>query len=57
MTRDIAGAVYVQTNEPQNSVVAFRRAADGSLERGATYSTGRERAPVPRISHHRDRSC
>jgi 6-phosphogluconolactonase len=39
MTTDIAGAVYVQTNAPQNRVVAFRRAADGSLERGATYAT------------------
>jgi len=36
MNTDIAGAVYVQTNEPQNSVVAFRRAPAGSLERSAT---------------------
>jgi 6-phosphogluconolactonase len=27
------GAVYVQTNEPDNHVVAFRRGTDGSLER------------------------
>jgi 6-phosphogluconolactonase len=39
MNMDSAGAVYVQTNEPQNSVVAFRRASDGSLARGATYAT------------------
>jgi DNA-binding beta-propeller fold protein YncE len=39
MNADIAGAVYVQTNEPQNHVVAFRRASDGSLARGTTYAT------------------
>ena len=34
------GSVYVQTNEPQNAVVAFRRAADGTLERLGSYETG-----------------
>jgi 6-phosphogluconolactonase len=50
MTKDIAGAVYVQTNEPQNSVVAFRRAADGSLARGATYATDGAGSGVPHLT-------
>lgn len=33
------GAVYVQTNEPQNTVVAFRRDAEGALDRLGPYST------------------
>jgi 6-phosphogluconolactonase (cycloisomerase 2 family) len=36
---EIEGAVFVQTNEPQNAVVGFRRATDGALERMATYET------------------
>ena len=28
----MTGAIYVQTNEPENAVIAFRRAMDGSLE-------------------------
>ena len=50
MNQDSAGAVYVQTNEPQNRVVAFRRAADGSLERGATYTTGGAGTGVPHLT-------
>jgi len=50
MNTDIAGAVYVQTNEPQNSVVAFRRAADGSLQRGTTYSTDGAGSGVPHLT-------
>lgn len=34
------GAVYVQTNEPQNAVVVFRRGADGTLTRAETHETG-----------------
>jgi 6-phosphogluconolactonase (cycloisomerase 2 family) len=34
------GAVYVQSNESTNSVVAFRRAADGTLIEGGRYVTG-----------------
>lgn len=34
------GAVYVQTNEPQNTVVAFRRGAGGMLDRLGSYTTG-----------------
>jgi 6-phosphogluconolactonase len=34
------GAVYVQTNEPENRVVAFARAADGTLRELGRYATG-----------------
>lgn len=34
------GAVYVQTNEPYNKVVAFSRAADGTLSELDRYTTG-----------------
>jgi 6-phosphogluconolactonase len=34
------GAVFVQTNEPENAVVAFRRSHDGSLEELGSYPTG-----------------
>ena len=34
------GAVFVQTNEPTNAVIAFRRHADGGLERIGTHETG-----------------
>ena len=50
MDKDIAGAVYVQTNQPQNSVVAFRRAPDGTLARGATYVTGGAGSGVPHLT-------
>ena len=36
----MSGAVYVQTNEPDNAVIAYRRAADGSLTRLGTFPTG-----------------
>jgi 6-phosphogluconolactonase len=49
MNMDTAGAVYVQTNEPQNGVVAFRRASDGSLARGATYSTDGAGSGAPHL--------
>ncbi|MDQ4097588.1 MAG: lactonase family protein, partial [Actinomycetota bacterium] len=35
----VDGAVYVQTNEPLNLVIAFRRDAEGSLTRLDGYST------------------
>jgi 6-phosphogluconolactonase (cycloisomerase 2 family) len=50
MDKDIAGAVYVQTNQPQNSVVAFRRAPDGTLARGATYVTEGAGSGVPHLT-------
>ena len=34
------GAVYVQTNEPENRVIAFSRAADGSLTPLGEFATG-----------------
>jgi 6-phosphogluconolactonase (cycloisomerase 2 family) len=34
------GAVYVQTNEAENKVVAFRRGPDGALERSGEHATG-----------------
>lgn len=36
----MTGAVYVQTNEPENRVIAFRRGTDGALERIGDVSTG-----------------
>jgi 6-phosphogluconolactonase (cycloisomerase 2 family) len=35
-----SGAVYVQTNEADNAVIAYRRGADGMLSRLGTYPTG-----------------
>jgi 6-phosphogluconolactonase len=37
--RSSGGVVFVQTNEAENAVVAFRRSADGSLERFGSYPT------------------
>ncbi len=34
------GAVFVQTNEPTNAVIVFRRDADGGLVRLGTHETG-----------------
>jgi 6-phosphogluconolactonase len=34
------GAVFVQTNETTNTVVAFRRAPDGALSRAGVHATG-----------------
>jgi 6-phosphogluconolactonase len=34
------GAIFVQTNEPENAVVSFRRALDGSLDQLGSYPTG-----------------
>lgn len=36
----IDGAVYVQTNETRNRVIAFRRGADGALSQDRPYDTG-----------------
>lgn len=40
MPMSYAGAVYVQTNDAANSVVAFGRKTDGTLTRLGTYATG-----------------
>jgi 6-phosphogluconolactonase len=39
-TMSDTGAVFVQTNEPTNRVLAFRRDADGSLGEPIAYETG-----------------
>jgi 6-phosphogluconolactonase len=39
-TASAAGAVYVQTNAAPNEVIAFRRAADGSLDLIGSVATG-----------------
>ena len=44
------GRVYVQTNEPQNLVVAFRQLADGSLEEIGRYATGGKGDAVPHLT-------
>jgi len=36
----MSAAVYVQTNEPENRVLAFRRDADGALGVLGAYPTG-----------------
>jgi 6-phosphogluconolactonase len=36
----MSGALYVQTNEPENVVIAFRRNPDGTLDRLESYPTG-----------------
>jgi len=35
-----SGAVHVQTNEPENAVIAYRRDADGTLTRLGSHPTG-----------------
>jgi 6-phosphogluconolactonase len=43
------GAVYVQTNAAPNEVIAFRRGADGSLERIGSVATGGEGDATPHL--------
>jgi 6-phosphogluconolactonase (cycloisomerase 2 family) len=41
MENEPTGAVYVQTNDAEtNDIVAYRRAADGSLTQAGTFTTG-----------------
>jgi 6-phosphogluconolactonase len=44
-----SGAVYVQTNARPNEVVAFRRAADGSLDRIESVATGGDGDGTPHL--------
>jgi 6-phosphogluconolactonase len=44
-----AGAVYVQTNAAPNEVIAFRRAADGSLDHIESMATGGEGDGTPHL--------
>ena len=46
---DEFGAVYVQTNEPENRVFAFRRREGGALERLGGYPTGGAGSGVPHL--------
>jgi hypothetical protein len=50
-TASAAGAVYVQTNAAPNEVIAFRRAADGSLDRIGSVATGGDGDGSPPSSH------
>lgn len=43
-------SVYVQTNEPENRVLAFRREADGSLAPAGEYATGGAGNGVPHLT-------
>jgi 6-phosphogluconolactonase len=45
-----AGAVYVQTNAAPNEVIAFRRAADGSLDRVGSVATGGDGDGTPHLT-------
>ncbi len=44
------GAVFVQTNAAHNEVIAFARAADGSLSTMGTYSTGGAGDDTPHLT-------
>jgi 6-phosphogluconolactonase (cycloisomerase 2 family) len=44
------GAVFVQTNAPHNEVVAFTRAADGSLMNAGAYATGGAGDDTPHLT-------
>jgi 6-phosphogluconolactonase len=46
----MAAGVYVQTNEPDNEVVAFRRGSDGALESLGAYRTGGAGDGVPHLT-------
>jgi 6-phosphogluconolactonase (cycloisomerase 2 family) len=50
MNGPASGAVYVQTNAAPNEVIAFRRAADGSLERIGSVATGGEGDASPHLT-------
>jgi len=50
MSGTATGAVYVQTNAAPNEVIAFRRAADGSLERRGSVATGGEGDGSPHLT-------
>jgi len=45
-----AGAVYVQTNEQENRVVAFRRGDDGALDVIGSYPTGGAGDGMPHLT-------
>jgi 6-phosphogluconolactonase len=47
---DMAGAVYVQSNEANNEVIAFARGDDGMLTRIGGFPTGGEGTGVPHLT-------
>src|SRR5215204_795306 len=49
MSGTASGAVYVQTNAAPNEVIAFRRAADGSLDRIGSVATGGDGDGLPHL--------
>ncbi|MDP9330115.1 MAG: hypothetical protein M3P11_05695 [Actinomycetota bacterium] len=56
MAGQMPGAVYVQTNEPENRVIVFRRAPDGTLSMFGDYATGgseqqRAAPPIAGVGH------
>jgi 6-phosphogluconolactonase (cycloisomerase 2 family) len=46
----MTGAVFVQTNEAENRVIAFRRGGDGALERTGDVATGGSGDGVPHLT-------
>ena len=50
MTMGGSGRVYVQTNEPDNRVVAYDRDADGGLAEIGSYATGGKGDAVPHLT-------
>jgi 6-phosphogluconolactonase (cycloisomerase 2 family) len=45
-----SGAVYVQTNEPDNHVIAFVRGSDGVLAEGGRHATGGKGDGMPHLT-------
>ncbi len=45
-----SGAVYVQTNEPDNHVIAFARGSDGGLMEQGRYATGGKGDGMPHLT-------
>ena len=50
MDPKMGGAVFVQTNSASNEVVAFTRAADGSLAQAGSYATGGAGDATPHLT-------
>jgi len=46
----MGGTVYVQTNEPDNRVVAFGRSGDGTLSELGSFATGGKGDAVPHLT-------
>jgi 6-phosphogluconolactonase len=46
----LGGSSYVQTNEPENRIVAFRRESDGALAMSGDYRTGGAGDGVPHLT-------